>query len=63
MKRNSNYRVTNLRTVRLHFSYPTLNQLGYDIICYFIKLQYMNCNLNELTTFTRYSEKMAALSS
>jgi hypothetical protein len=32
----------------------SLYLLSYDLMILFLKLQYMNCNLNELATFTRY---------
>jgi hypothetical protein len=56
MTRNSSWWVTNLRTTYLHISSPSLYQLNYDsFFCFPQKLRYMNCNLNELATFTRYS--------
>ena len=36
------------------FAFCSLYLLSYDLMILFLKLQYMNCNLNELATFTRY---------
>jgi hypothetical protein len=55
MKLNNSYRVSNLRTTGLHISYPSLYQISYNSMFASLKLQYINCNLKELDTFTRYS--------
>jgi hypothetical protein len=40
MKANSSSRVSDLRATDLHISYPSLYQLGYDLMFSFLKLQY-----------------------
>ena len=54
MERNISYRLLNLRIAHLDISYPSLYQLRNDLMVSFLKLQYINCNLNELATLTRY---------
>ena len=63
MRGKSRYRVSNLRTTRHHISYPSLYQVSHNSMFAFLKLQYINCKLNDLATFTRYSGQMAAQSS
>jgi hypothetical protein len=51
----SRYRISKLMTTHHHISYPSLYQVRYNSMFDFLKLQYINCKLNDLATFTRYS--------
>jgi competence transcription factor ComK len=51
MKQNISSTVSNLRTTGLPMSYPSLYQLSYNSIIAFLKLQYINCQLNDFSHF------------